>query len=619
MHGVTVRSCERVWGSRWRLQKAKADPRPGGKELWGGRVNAVRAVVRDEYWPSRNTQLPNQIAPAFKLAAAMGSLELLDDLCRRFPNAVADGPQSDPMRAFLWSCIKYGFADGLRIVPRNHPALNVRNGCQRSLLDEASLNSQCGAIKVLVELGAAVNPSDIPGADLKDCHTPLWWALLGTFLDRFETVKLLLTHGARLDVAFNGMTPLHVAVNSQWHDLVRLFLDFGPDLTVRTADGFTALDLAARRDDPVASQILLDAGVDTAIMSRALRHACKFAKAETVAVFLDHGGDVLHHQPPLIHAVFSIGSRPAEACEKAGMLLERGAPVDGVDDDGRTPLHLALTSGYTNAARQLLDAGADPTRRCRAGKTAFHFVAEATSWHGDLEALLDRLLEMGVELNSRDAIGRTALHAASMEGQILCVSWLLSQEETDLALVDGSGKGWLELAMESGPGMRRWLEENAAKLAAAGVDEIARLLVEHGAPVDEMIKGRTPLHVALAKGYTAAAVTLLDVGADARRKTTRGRTALHIVAETKRWDKDLETLLNRLLGMGVELNSRDAMGLTALHVAASKGRHKYLEWLLARDGIDVWLTDKSGKTYVDMWNAKWPYECPQRKDPEQST
>src|SRR5262245_8616100 len=49
--------------------------------------------------------------------------------------------------------------------------------------------------------------------------------------------------------------------------------------------------------------------------------------------------------------------------EGVALLLVNGAEVNAVDDDGETPLHRAAWTLDTECCRQLLDAGADSTRR----------------------------------------------------------------------------------------------------------------------------------------------------------------------------------------------------------------------------------------------------------------
>ena len=52
------------------------------------------------------------------------------------------------------------------------------------------------------------------------------------------------------------------------------------------------------------------------------------------------------------------------------LLLQRQADVNSVDKEGRRPLHLAAGSGVTDAARILVEAGADIWAKDNSGKNA---------------------------------------------------------------------------------------------------------------------------------------------------------------------------------------------------------------------------------------------------------
>ena len=51
----------------------------------------------------------------------------------------------------------------------------------------------------------------------------------------------------------------------------------------------------------------------------------------------------------------------------ADILLEYGVNASPQDDDGSTPLHLALSKGHVNLAEFLLDHSADPTTQAEEG------------------------------------------------------------------------------------------------------------------------------------------------------------------------------------------------------------------------------------------------------------
>ncbi|KAJ3099235.1 hypothetical protein HDU96_010770 [Phlyctochytrium bullatum] len=218
MYSLSMYTCFRVWGSGWRLPEAQAQAKRGGKELKALRLKAVRTVIQNGYLPSQLTD--TDLVDAFKVAAAMRSLDVFYDLCSRFPDAVAEGLHSYLMQVFLWSCATYGFAEGLNLIPHNHPILAMRSEDHRTLLEEACFFSQPAAVKVLLDLGAAVNPSG--GMAGQNYRPPLWCAIYGCPDPEFETLKLLLTHGAR-------MTPVLDAVCSKRRDLLHVLLAFGED------------------------------------------------------------------------------------------------------------------------------------------------------------------------------------------------------------------------------------------------------------------------------------------------------------------------------------------------------------------------------------------------------
>jgi len=204
-------------------------------------------------------------------------------------------------------------------------------------------------------------------------------------------------------------TLLHDAIKRNDLDALRTRLEAGDRV-----DGFRGLSgshptpnpplyLALRTGRTEHARVLLEYGADTDIRTSRKLVATHFAA---------QGGNVA-----MLEAV-----------------LEEGAPLDPVDNGGRTPLYYALKTQNWDAARMLLDHGADPAA---ASETiAAQMVTLAVGAPGDLlqrlhergagmekggEALVSaardgqwgsmvQLLELGADPDAKDRDGLTALH-----------------------------------------------------------------------------------------------------------------------------------------------------------------------------------------------------------------
>jgi uncharacterized protein len=115
-----------------------------------------------------------------------------------------------------------------------------------------------------------------------------------------------------------------------------------------SADGWSALHLAAAFGGPKATELLLTHGA----------HIHRFSR------------NPLHNQP--LHACIAIGRNP----ETARILVAQGADVNMEQAGGYTPLHLAASSGLVEIAKLLLETGANPKTPCHRGKTPADYARE---------------------------------------------------------------------------------------------------------------------------------------------------------------------------------------------------------------------------------------------------
>ena len=119
---------------------------------------------------------------------------------------------------------------------------------------------------------------------------------------------------------------------------------------------------------------------------------------------------------------------------------------------------------------------------------------------------------------------------------------------------------------------------------SAGALESVRFLVEQGidpnykpdAGYSAKIRGRSPLHLAVATGSEGIVSLLLEIGADVFATDANNATPLHIA--TQYGNKALASKLIEI--MGERAHTRDSSGTTALHIAARQGHPDLVAELL---------------------------------------
>lgn len=229
--------------------------------------------------------------------------------------------------------------------------------------------------------------------------------------------------------------------------------------------------------------------------------------------------------------------------------------------DGMTPLHWAAYEDDLDAARVLLEGGADPNTRNRYGVTPLALAA----LNGNAP-LVSVLLDAGADPNTATPEGETVLMTAARTGSPDAVR----------VLVEG---GAFPDARED------WQQETALMWAAAENNaDAVRVLAEAGAALDSQSRiwefpeykyetngmavfqlprgGWTALMFAARQNAKEAAAVLAASGADLDAVDRDGTTALHLAIINVHYD-----LAASLVRNGANPNVQDASGMTALYAA----------------------------------------------------
>ena len=245
--------------------------------------------------------------------------------------------------------------------------------------------------------------------------------------------------------------------------------------------------------------------------------------------------------------------------EAAKLLLQHGADVNGRNRDGNTALHLAIFLGHAGSAELLLKNGADVTARNDDGATPIDMLA--VPWE-----MTKMLLEpLGIKLEQK-----------LVEAGRAKIAEMLNVKSSNLS----EGKSTL-------PGEEIW------DAASAGNLSVVKQAIANGMDVNmkDPKSGGTLLATAALMGHTEIVALLLEHGADVNARSKDGGTALHAAAFLGR----VETV-KLLLDKGADTTLRHKMGGTAIDGAK-------LNWLLSK-GILATLKIKVDAAEVKAGRAE---------------
>ncbi|NXW02022.1 RN5A ribonuclease, partial [Fregetta grallaria] len=248
-----------------------------------------------------------------------------------------------------------------------------------------------------------------------------------------KAVLELLEKGADVNSkAEGGWTPLQSAVQANDEDLVWLLLDKGASPHARKDNGGTAFTEAAIAGNVNILELLLDLGFNindhddngfTAFME-----AAWYGKKEALKFLYSKGANVnLRRAVGEEKAKLHKGGATAlmDACRERHfsavktLVQEMGADVNICDNRGRNALIHALKKGYAKERYEsavsiglfLLDHGVDVNSKDECGKTALILAVEMRS-----PDLVKALLEKGeIDIDDADEKGNTALMVAVEE------------------------------------------------------------------------------------------------------------------------------------------------------------------------------------------------------------
>jgi ankyrin repeat protein len=191
--------------------------------------------------------------------------------------------------------------------------------------------------------------------------TPLVAALGGK---HFEVAELLHRNGADVNVRDSAKdTPLRESYRADVLDIVPWLLNHGADVNAQGNMGRAPLHSAASNRHTQGLQMLIEHNADIHAQDddgdSPLHDAASGGNVSIMQVLLDHGANpnarANYNSTPL-HRLS--GSPRPQAVESVRLLLKHGAIIDAEDDEGKTPMQLALGRGHDDIVACLKEHGA---------------------------------------------------------------------------------------------------------------------------------------------------------------------------------------------------------------------------------------------------------------------
>ncbi len=354
---------------------------------------------------------------------------------------------------------------------------------------------------------------------------------------------VLILCGGFAQVASAIESPVADAAMNGDRAAVQLLLQKKADVNAPQADGATAIEWAAYRDDLELADLLIAAGANPKIPNRegatALQLASLHGSAAMIKKLLDAGAAVnergVNGETPLMFAARN-GSLPA-----LNLLLKRGADVNAKETiRGTTALMWAVEQAHTDAVKLLIEHGADVSVTSSPdSKGGTAYLAPTIEQREQQEQFIRQRRVLAAEEVSKDPAKDLAASDAAAAAAAFGV------------VANSKGGGLTPLVLA----------------AREGCIECAQILIAAHAGVNQTTRYRwTPLLTAVQNRHYKLAAYLLDHGADPNIANNGGWTPLYIAIDNRNIeggdypvrqpDMDHLDFIKLLLNHGANVNAR---------------------------------------------------------------
>ncbi|MDP3532762.1 MAG: ankyrin repeat domain-containing protein [Alphaproteobacteria bacterium] len=454
----------------------------------------------------------------------------------------------------------------------------------------ANSQNKLDIIRFLVEQkGFDIHQTDNQGS------TVLHYAAQSGFM---PNIQYLLEKGAKTDVQNKtGQTPLHILLGCMTYNIdglltsTKLLLDNGADLNAPDANGSTPFGSAFAKHDMSLDLIrgLIKLGGIFPDFSQKtddlLHNACKSSQLELVKFLVE---ECLH-------------------------------PIDGTDQHGQSPLHIAVDNLNFKIVNYLLSKSADPHALNNMAQTPLHmlsitghaFYRSSNNWDFDEEddededeqyldsneqkaLILKNLLEHGSQIDETDATGKTTLLLVipNIHGHgVIEFIEMLIENGADLFAIDNEGNNVLHCFFGCSSGCFNPNDPYDPK------SYLKHLLAKGFDLESKNSKGETPLFYAIRNASLdprniQKIEALLDLGADVNTMDNDGHSILDIMPPHILTQPEALIFIERIIENGLDQKACDKFFASGLQKSLNTKTYDNAtgKWVLSLESIKYFIS-----------------------------
>ncbi len=396
-----------------------------------------------------------------------------------------------------------------------------------------------------------------------------------------QEVKKIISQNKKLIFAKDStrQTPLHVAAEKNFVDIVKFLIEKGADVNAKNQRGATPLHLACQNGRLRTAELLVRFGASvqepTFSPARTPIHYAAFSGNIELVEFLVQNGE-RYTQLSGEGATLILWAAKGGSVKMLEFLLLNGQKLFVTDDEKNNALHWACAGGNIEMVKFLISQGIVPKATNRHNFAPIQTAVVSENFEVVKFFLENKIYSITDRFGCNDG---TILHELAFSGNIEMLEYCLKMG-ADVNVLDKDESTPLTLAARSGN------IKNADFLLKNGAEINTRKCVKNAVVCRNF---ETPLHAAI-YGEVEMLNFLLSKKAEIDATNGLEQTTLHLALQ-----QDNQKIVEFLISQNANVNFRDKWGKMPLHYAVMSGKINYVVLLLEnKAAIDE--ADNEGRT-----------------------